>query len=525
MKKVRGFDIIVDSDRSHERVLFTPQELPAGVAEMAERSGWKAALDLHTAHWDRYVATHPEALLASIKALPGEAFVELPSLLVAVNYLQHRIGGEGPRRFHDLAHDDTGQPGRERNTLDTLIASAGRTAGHRTGGRLTEAARVATEARQTLDSLTARERTRLHMSLPHLLVQWGRAFELVDQGGVREYEEAWELANLTEQPLAARRAAGSLAWLHADHGRLNEAEVWIGRARSLQAVEPRYDAPLHLSAAMVSIDRLDHAAAMQHLADLESVPTSEYWAAEAWVRAWAAQSERDAIRVERLMTHQLLGQPEGLRTAGSYGRYLTASRARLAVTRGRPSPPPPTVSTRFAFDRIMAAGAAYRAGTMHIVLREASEAMKQDPSPRLQSAALLLTAAARLGLGRKDAAAEAFRTAHEVIDAEGLFSAYGLIARAHLIELLTLTGIELASHPTAPHRDTGSDPFVALGSLTKRERQVLIHLASDLSLKAIAETLFVSPNTVKGITSGLYRKLGVHSRQEAADVAHRAGLA
>ena len=44
------------------------------------------------------------------------------------------------------------------------------------------------------------------------------------------------------------------------------------------------------------------------------------------------------------------------------------------------------------------------------------------------------------------------------------------------------------------------------------------------SLQAIAESLFISKNTVKTTTSALYRKLGVNSRQAAVDLAQKAGI-
>jgi DNA-binding CsgD family transcriptional regulator len=504
---------------------FLPAEdLPRAVAELAETDGWKAALALETAHWDRYVTTHPEALLASIKSLPGDAFVEVPSLLVAVNYLQHIISGVDPRRFHDIAHDDHGRPAPNRQPLDQLIAATGRIAGSRTAGRLDEAARAALDARDVLEQLTRQERAQLHATLPHLLTQWGRAFELADSGGVREYEEAWELANLTQQSEIARRAAASLAWLHADHGRLNEADRWIERAQSIVSPGTRYDAPLYLALAMTAGDRHD-ASVATHLMSLDSVPIGEYWAAEAWVRAWVATSEHEAVHVESLIHDQLLSHPGPLSDTGANRRYITTARARLATTRHKPAPPLPDSEHPSVFDQVMQSEAAYRSGKMHVVLRTSAPAMSAEHSTRMRIAACLLTAAARLSLGREAAAAEAFIGAHALIEDEQFLNSYSILASEHLVALAALTNLDLHltyAHPRSGRPTTNSS---ALASLTRRERQVLIHLASDHSLRVIAETMFISPNTVKGLTSGLYRKLGVHSRREAADIAHTAGLA
>jgi LuxR family maltose regulon positive regulatory protein len=56
-------------------------------------------------------------------------------------------------------------------------------------------------------------------------------------------------------------------------------------------------------------------------------------------------------------------------------------------------------------------------------------------------------------------------------------------------------------------------------SLTPREQQILRRLHGTQTLNEIAADLYVSRNTVKTITSSLYRKLGAHSRAEAINIA------
>jgi DNA-binding NarL/FixJ family response regulator len=78
---------------------------------------------------------------------------------------------------------------------------------------------------------------------------------------------------------------------------------------------------------------------------------------------------------------------------------------------------------------------------------------------------------------------------------------------------------------TAPPVDTPSpDPIAALG-LTTREVEVLRLLAGGRSNKQIGEALFISPDTVRRHLTNIYTKLGVTSRGEAIDFAHRHGLA
>jgi LuxR family maltose regulon positive regulatory protein len=60
--------------------------------------------------------------------------------------------------------------------------------------------------------------------------------------------------------------------------------------------------------------------------------------------------------------------------------------------------------------------------------------------------------------------------------------------------------------------------------LTDRELSVLRMFASQLSLRDVGTELSMSYNTAKGHTKVIYRKLGVHSRRDAVEVATKLGL-
>jgi two-component system nitrate/nitrite response regulator NarL len=65
------------------------------------------------------------------------------------------------------------------------------------------------------------------------------------------------------------------------------------------------------------------------------------------------------------------------------------------------------------------------------------------------------------------------------------------------------------------------DPF---GELTPREREILAHVAEGQSNKVIARNLGISDGTVKLHVKAVLRKLGLHSRVEAAVMAVERGL-
>jgi two-component system nitrate/nitrite response regulator NarL len=72
--------------------------------------------------------------------------------------------------------------------------------------------------------------------------------------------------------------------------------------------------------------------------------------------------------------------------------------------------------------------------------------------------------------------------------------------------------------------DETTRPTEALSDLTPREQEILIHVAEGQSNKMIAKALSITDGTVKLHVKSILRKLGVHSRVEAAVMAVEHGL-
>jgi DNA-binding CsgD family transcriptional regulator len=119
-------------------------------------------------------------------------------------------------------------------------------------------------------------------------------------------------------------------------------------------------------------------------------------------------------------------------------------------------------------------------------------------------------------------------------DGQGDLSADAIALRAILDRAHALGGtVEVESVPgwgtrilarlplQAGVERTNADP---LSGLAPRELDVLVELARGQRNREIAATLGISENTVKFHVTNVLSKLGVHSRGEAAAVAHEAGL-
>lgn len=73
--------------------------------------------------------------------------------------------------------------------------------------------------------------------------------------------------------------------------------------------------------------------------------------------------------------------------------------------------------------------------------------------------------------------------------------------------------------------ETQARPATETGELlTEREVEILLLLADGKDSQAIADGLFISPNTVRTHLQNIFSKMGVHSKLEAVTLAAKTGL-
>lgn len=493
-------------------------DLPAAVAAAARTEGWLAAATLVEQHWDELAATEPAQLLAAVKALPAEAFMRRPGLLIAANHLEHVTIGGRAARVHPAM--ERAQPRfTEQSLLDRLIGLTSNSAAARTQDDPRTAAKIAETALTELEAATADEATPIAKSLAHLRMQWSRSLDAADSPRARvEYERTYEVACATEQPRLARRAASHAAWLHAERGRLDIADEWVNRAHREDVIDDRYDAALHITEALIRIDRNDLAGAKTLLDQADAAGVGEHWAAALWVQSLYAHNVADAALTETRLANCVQEHPGVLEATGFDGRLARACRVRVLLIRGRVAENLDTLAALSPSDRVIAAAVAHMERRERDAMRLSQPITETGVEPRLQSNALLVHAAAALALGYTDTATHAFIRADALIQHAGLHTGYETIAPTDLRQLVELSGSEThaAVRISSARRD--------LPNLTPRENDILALLTTELTTGEIATTLFISSNTLKTMTRRLYRKLEVNSRQQAVDYAHRAGF-
>ncbi len=126
---------------------------------------------------------------------------------------------------------------------------------------------------------------------------------------------------------------------------------------------------------------------------------------------------------------------------------------------------------------------------------------------------------------------------HFALDVASFAGAFASVVGGLLIIVLVLSLIVFAQSDgmrviafELPHQNTEDDgggqafnraslcaAIASTYGLTNREQDVLFYLSQGYSAKKIAETLFVSFETVRSHTGGIYRKMGVHSKQQLID--------
>ncbi len=213
------------------------------------------------------------------------------------------------------------------------------------------------------------------------------------------------------------------------------------------------------------------------------------------IRAWASIADRARRGGHRHTVEEAAAEgraryarfPDGGRQP--VDRFLTTARAELSRVDGRPAPELWRAAV-LAWDE---AEDPYRSSYARWRL---AEALLADRSSRAEAKQVLAEARERAG----------------ALGAEPLLEA---------IEDLT---VRSRLRPSGAGASSPAAAAAAAQGLTPREHEILTWVTAGRTNREIAEALWLSPRTVATHLSRLLRKLGVSTRTQVADTAHRLGL-
>lgn len=166
------------------------------------------------------------------------------------------------------------------------------------------------------------------------------------------------------------------------------------------------------------------------------------------------------------------------------------------------------------------------------ILRQVRGAAEADGRMGAVIEALALESVARWRQGERPAAMDALGRALRLAEPEGYVRTFAdldlpmarLLQEARDRDVMPEYVDALLAAMLA-NRSPGATSMPGLPEpLTKREREVLRHLAAGLTNPEIAAQIFISPQTVKKHAGHIFAKLGVHTRTEAAARARELNL-
>ncbi|WP_458683461.1 LuxR C-terminal-related transcriptional regulator [Prescottella equi] len=334
---------------------------------------------------------------------------------------------------------------------------------------------------------------------------------------------------------AARQASGHLALHYAVLGEPERAAHWLRKEERFGGgagwIRQLVERPAIVARALEQLDRLNVSAAEATLDELDDLDDErdELWAFVAYVRSQLdlirGRSEVGLDRLDRsrYQFRRRLGPPAAARpllTAASMDLHTAAGQATRVLDHARRADGPMHPMMRLAAARAaMCTGdhATATAFCTSLTGRRVSES-------RVRLEALSIMATLAHEQGRDDDARIAWKRATATSLDSGLVRPVLTVPPA-IREVLAGGGTPMPFADKLAEWGDGPYPRPAPPvKLTDREAVVLDNLARGGGVAQVAESLFVSPNTVKSQIQSLYRKLGVHSRKDAVREAARRGL-
>jgi LuxR family transcriptional regulator, maltose regulon positive regulatory protein len=486
------------------------------------------------------VAQDPELVASTLEGLPDPVLARRPSMQALRQTLKLRSFGAGddgyPATLRVFADECARLIRTRRPTIplsELLMIGTGYLIHLRLLGQVRDAAAFAGRMNARVETLSQTQPAAAD-TLAWFHLERGITCTLLDdQGGaVRSYQRSWELARGSAFAPLRCHAAANLALSYSAAGDTERAERWLERQRTVDNGDGTAHEVSgiggHLAAGLLALDRLDGEEVSAQLACLgDESAQFELWPFVAYLRAQyalhaggtdeaLAQLDRVQHRHEEVLADE--GVWPGLVTRARADLLIAGGRGMQAESTlhllGRPSPMSRVPTARIALLR------GDRPGS------DGEFALDQAISTQDRLEVLLLAAASALRGGDRHTAGRLADRALSLYRDTGILRPFATIDSPSLAELLSLADDGLEPRDLA--KVTAAAPVypttLVLVQLSGREQSVLWALAGTGSRQAIADSLYVSVNTVKTQLASVYRKLGTKTREETLSRAADQGM-
>lgn len=409
---------------------------------------------------------------------------------------------------------------------ELLILATGYLIELRLLGRLLDSVAFADRVNARVTALTATERVN-KSRFAWFLVHSGITYTLLNDetNAVRAYRRAWEYATGAGADFIQAQAASNLALIYAVGGDTARAREWLGRFASFDISDwpGSYLVGIgaHVAAGLLALARLDDDGVRLELEYLgNGSPVLELWPFIAYLYAERAlHCGKAAEALAHLDQMQATNSEDDQANKGATGALMARARADLLIALGRGEKANQLVRSKGAgkpWSRVPAA-------RIRLLGDQGTSAPGVNPliwdpatsvGDRLEM--LLLGAVESL---RHDDSPTAQRLVNQAVNLykeTGSMRQFATIAAAEREQLLELADQDLDPDDLAilaRQAPVNPDRLVFV-ELSEHEQHVLEALASTASRQVIADSLFVSVNTVKTQLASIYQKLGSSTRAE-----------
>lgn len=489
---------------------------------------WPRAVRLVGARWPELLDEHNGLLDEALRLIPLAAFSTDARAAAVRDIRLHTPADEADLMLGEAALPHVGDlPGMEEaarssRALNLLNVVAGRMIAFRVRGRMSRAVQLAELVEHYGRIALVHQPALLTSRLPNALLQAGISRGLGDDipGALITLRDAHERGPDARTEFVGRDAAGKMALFLAVAGDLDQATYWLRDYEKAPRVdgwlEPRIALSANIARSLIATEALERTTADDLLPLLDQPVNAEQgWGpgvTYARARHALAWGERHGAVASVRRDKDRYGDWLGPGT--TFGPLITMVESELLLATGRAHPARQSLEPHAEHPLAHAARARIELalGDDDAASRYAATVLNQEHSTRARMEALAVQIAVRHRRG-EDVSRDATQF-RETAQRTGL----AFIAAS----------IPTAEGHAAPG-DTSANPLTAIVEaetvpVTDQQMRVLRGLESGLTLRQIGAQQHLSVNTIKTHARGLYRRLGVSTRDEAIARAYALGL-